>query len=147
MSGCHFKKWRKRRLFGGWKMSGYSAVGSHTTEPVLERLLMMKQETFVFKIPPGLTLEAIFFCFERPNYGLFNFEHAFKFLNWWIRCKFDIRQQLQQYLNCAIPFKSVRNHFMLWVWLNIFHLPPSELVYLQGITWNKPLSTKNYQNK
>jgi hypothetical protein len=34
-------------------MSGYEAVGSHTTEPVMERILMMKQEAFVYKIPTG----------------------------------------------------------------------------------------------
>ena len=46
-------------------MSGYSAVGSHTTEPVLERLLMMKQETFVFKIPPGLIhLKSFYFVWD-----------------------------------------------------------------------------------
>ena len=34
-------------------MSGYTAVGSHTTEPVLERTLLLKQEAHIFKIPPS----------------------------------------------------------------------------------------------
>jgi len=40
-------------------MSGYTAVGSHTTEPVLERLLMMKQEAFVYKIPAGESIRKL----------------------------------------------------------------------------------------
>ena len=32
---------------------GYSAVGSHEMDPMIERVLMMKQEAFVYKIPPG----------------------------------------------------------------------------------------------
>lgn len=31
----------------------YSAVGSHDTEPVLERTVLIKQEAFVFRIPNG----------------------------------------------------------------------------------------------
>ncbi len=32
---------------------GYSAVGSHEMDPMIERVLLLKQEAFVYKIPPG----------------------------------------------------------------------------------------------
>lgn len=32
---------------------GYSTVGSHEAEPMLERVLLLKQEAFVYKIPAG----------------------------------------------------------------------------------------------
>jgi hypothetical protein len=43
-------------------MSGYSTVGSQMAdEPIMERVLMVKQEAFIYKIPSGTTCFKLFF--------------------------------------------------------------------------------------
>ena len=34
-------------------MSGYTEVGSIEPEPMIERIILLKQEAYVYKIPPG----------------------------------------------------------------------------------------------
>ena len=34
-------------------MSGYTEVGSIEPDPMIERILLLKQEAYVYKIPPG----------------------------------------------------------------------------------------------
>ena len=45
---------------------GYNEIGTHEMDPMIERVLLLKQEAFVYKIPPAQVSKFIlckFFAF------------------------------------------------------------------------------------
>ena len=41
-------------------MSGYNEIGTHDVDPMIERVLLLKQEAFVYKIPQAQVCSIYF---------------------------------------------------------------------------------------
>ena len=52
---------------------GYNEIGTHEMDPMIERVLLLKQEAFVYKIPPAQVSKSIlckifaFFSLRRKS--------------------------------------------------------------------------------
>ena len=56
----------------------YTSVGSIEPDPMIERILLLKQEAYVYKIPPAQVLMNVLTCLcESKEIGIFKTLHYF----------------------------------------------------------------------
>ena len=56
----------------------YTSVGSIEPDPMIERILLLKQEAYVYKIPPAQVLMNVLTCLcESKEIGSFKTLHYF----------------------------------------------------------------------